>query len=175
MKVVWLTPERMDLAPDSAVIWRSNPWFVPDDGKDWRVSLAVGCVVSRLGKHIAPKFARRYYDGIVVCAHPWAALSSAPSNDWWRDGAIVAGRTFECAGLPDEVVVTVSDGSQVFFNLDHLYEQLDLAVVRASRLATIKTGDILAVQLPGDPIPVTEGTDFTVHVDTERALLFKTR
>ena len=175
MKAVWTGngPE-MYLVPDSAVIWRGNPWFVPMDGKGWRAFFAIGAVIDRLGTHIPERFATRYFDSVVVCAHPSPTTTDNPWAEWWRDGALECGDPVKLSDL-DESLNLVCDGQTLTLDREDLTRRIVDAIVRASAFATLKTGDMVLVELPLSPIPLAERVDFTVTVNDRQMLKFKTR
>ena len=54
------------MKPDSAILKDGKPFFIPDFTQrlDYETELVVR--ICRLGKHIAPRFAHRYYDAVTV-------------------------------------------------------------------------------------------------------------
>ena len=89
----------IEMAPDSAVVYRGNPWFVPDTDRRWQASFWLAAVIDRLGKNISARFARRYYNNVCLAAHP---ASDADAEQWLRDGAVVKGPDIALASLPAE-------------------------------------------------------------------------
>lgn len=190
MKCVILTdsspsqPRTMVVSPDSAVIYRSNPWFVPEDtDATWQASFWVAAVIDRLGKNINARFARRYYNNVCIVAHP-ANISPSAEGDplqWMRDGAVVKGPDIPLAQLPDSIIPALQMAGaerQDLAPLDKpvLLDALDNAVVTVSATATIKTGDLLLIPFqPVMPLQVAERTDFQVYLCQTPALKFKTR
>ncbi len=53
---------RVDLMVDSSVVLPGRPLFLPPVAEQYDIELLPAVKISRLGKNIAPKFARRYYD-----------------------------------------------------------------------------------------------------------------
>lgn len=52
------------LKPDSAIILKNKPFFIPDFSKDIHYELEIIVKISRIGKHIQQKFSHKYYDFI---------------------------------------------------------------------------------------------------------------
>lgn len=185
MKAIWTTqqPAGMHLVPDSAVIWRGNPWFVPADdchGQPWQVHVGIAAVIDRLGTHIPPQFAHRYFAKVAVVAHPGNAGSDHADAEWLRDGALAVGPDIDAAALGDSITVTLrtKDGRTETVQVDTaaLMQRLREAIVHVSRFVTVKTGDLVVIDSMLAPVQVAEGTDFTVALaDNDRALVFKTR
>lgn len=63
-----LLPEKpvIFMKPDSAILKDGKPFFIPEFSErvDYETELVVR--ICRLGKHIAPRFAHRYYDAVTV-------------------------------------------------------------------------------------------------------------
>ncbi|MDO5394737.1 MAG: hypothetical protein Q4F07_02100 [Bacteroidales bacterium] len=163
------------LAPDSAVITRGNPWFMPSDGQsdEWRAILMAAAVIDRLGKHIPEKFVSRYYSNITIAAHPHNP-SVAHDTAWIRDGAIVRGEDIESTVLDGTVGITCQ-GNDYAFDGAQLRRTLDAAVVSASEYMTLRTGDMVMVPVTLPAIPLAERMDFEVAIGGKRILRFKTR
>lgn len=54
------------LKPDSAILKDGKPFFIPDFSDEVHYETEVVVRICRLGKNIAPRFARRYYDAVTV-------------------------------------------------------------------------------------------------------------
>ena len=52
------------LKPDSAIILKNRPFYIPDFSNDINYEIELITKISRLGKHIQKKFSHRYYDYI---------------------------------------------------------------------------------------------------------------
>lgn len=166
----------LELAPDSAVIYRSNPWFMPEDGDSdaWQAQFFVGAVIARLGMNIAPKFANRYFNNITVATHPHNATADV-SVEWSRDGSVIKGVDIPADRLTDSLAVSVDGSPAVSFAKSEITDLLEKAVCRASALVTLKTGDIVFVPVDIPPVNLSQGTDFGLFLNQSLILKFKTR
>ena len=54
------------LAVETAIVRHGTPLFLPGWSENWSGVTGVGVVIDRLGRHIDPRFAHRYYSHIVV-------------------------------------------------------------------------------------------------------------
>ncbi|MCL1943502.1 MAG: fumarylacetoacetate hydrolase family protein [Candidatus Azobacteroides sp.] len=54
------------MKPDSALLKDGNPFFIPDFSRNIQYEAELVVKISRLGKNITEKFARRYYDEITI-------------------------------------------------------------------------------------------------------------
>ena len=52
------------MKPDSAILRKNRPFYIPDFSKDVHHEVELVIKINRLGKHIAKKFAHRYYTEI---------------------------------------------------------------------------------------------------------------
>jgi len=52
------------LKPDSAVLPQNHPFYIPEFSKNVHYEVELLVKINRLGKHIATKFAHKYYDEI---------------------------------------------------------------------------------------------------------------
>lgn len=150
---------------DSALARDGQPWFVPDFGIDWLWAPALAVRVSRLGKCVGLKFASRYYDAMTLlfvprCADPrWSA-----GWDTCMDGAAVVGQWVATADCPT-VGTTPTDVTMARF---------DAMVEQASRVMTLRTGDVLALPLDRimPPQQATPNTRVQLELNGTRVLGF---
>lgn len=132
-------PAGFRLVADSAIGRNGQPWFVPDFGSGWRWKVMLAVRIGRLGKCIASKFARRYFDAMTLLFVPDCDAPEAPVLLGCMDGAIVCGEWSELADVVSVDGVGAADfGSFGFENFAAL----------VSRCITLKTGDLLAIDLP---------------------------
>ena len=52
------------LKPDSAILPKKNPFFIPPFSNDVHYEVELLVKINKVGKHIEPKFAHKYYDEI---------------------------------------------------------------------------------------------------------------
>lgn len=124
---------------DSALARDGQPWFVPDFGHDWSWVPALAVRVSRLGKCVSTRFASRYYDAMTLLFLP---RCSDPRWQQWQhcmDGAAVVGRWTDLTDRPE------IDGRECGLTL----ARFDTLVAEASKVMTLRTGDVLAIPLYG--------------------------
>lgn len=130
------------MVADSALGRDGQPWFVPDFGSQWRWKVMLAVRVSRLGKSISEKFAMRYVDAMTLLFVPECDDDAAPVLLGCMDGGAVPG---QWQPLPDgNDIVTVNDATISLSTL-----KLNQFVALTSRHTTLKTGDILALEIPG--------------------------
>lgn len=128
---------------DSAFGRNRQPWFLPDIGSNWRWRLAIGAKMARLGKSISAKFAPRYYESISLI---WLADADgiAPTELHCMDGAAVCGEWI----APATQLQIGGSGIELEINLEQL--RLNELISHVSQYMTLKTGDVVAMELPID-------------------------
>ncbi|MDE6486026.1 MAG: hypothetical protein K2L76_00805 [Muribaculaceae bacterium] len=134
--------------PDSALLTRNLPLFLPEGRTDARLRVMPAVRISRLGLAVPEKFAGRYFDSATLTALNVPSLP-AEDTDLVADNALVAG---EWGEVPDDGRWTVEsgDGRRAEWNLADTFVR---AVAAVSERSTLKTGDIIAL------------ADFTIDVD----------
>ncbi len=176
------------LKPDSALLDRGLPFFLPDFSQDLQYEAEVVARVCRLGKCIAPRFARRYYDAVTVgidfTARDLQRQFRQAGKPWTLskgfDGSAAVG-TF----VPLEEVG--GDVQDLHFHLDidgrtvqrgHTADMLfsvDEIIAYASRFMTLKTGDLLYTGTPAGVGSVAIGQRLEGYIGEKKLLDFHIR
>jgi 2-keto-4-pentenoate hydratase/2-oxohepta-3-ene-1,7-dioic acid hydratase in catechol pathway len=147
------------LKPDSAILPRKNPFFIPPFSNDVHYEVEVLIKINKVGKHISEKFAHKYYDeiglGIDFTARDVQAKCKEKGLPWEKakafDGSAVIGEFY----------------SKEQFDLDHLQFQLfknndlvqdgntnamlwkiDELIAYVSQYFTLKKGDVIFTGTP---------------------------
>ena len=160
----------MVLKGDSCLLNGRKPLFIPDWTKELGVTECMVLRVSRLGKEIAPKFANRYYDAVAPGADfiamdvlreakaqgkPWTrALAfdySLAIGEWINNDEMSA-----TALLNDELIITPED-----------------AIAEASKVMTIRQGDLIYIQVKGTQRKVEKEEIIRKELDGEERLYCK--
>lgn len=136
----------MEVKGDSALLNQRKPLFLPDWTSDVRYTPAVVVRICRLGKHIQPKFATRYYDAIAPAMDvvAWDKLAEDPALAVSWDGAFVT-------SLPSDKSDPLSPKGE----RDNISEQdICEAIARASEAMTLRMGDMVFVDKDMEAIPL---------------------
>ena len=133
----------MVLKGDSCLLNGRKPMFIPDWTNELGVTECVILRVSRLGKEIGQKFASRYYDAVApgadfialdkarelqAAGRPWTeaiAFDYSLAIGEWRSNDEMSAAEL----LNDEMVISPEE-----------------AIVEASRVMTIRQGDLIYIQ-----------------------------
>lgn len=175
------------LKPDSALLKKNKPFFLPDFSDDLQFEAEVVLRISKLGKGIGQRFASRYFDALTVgidftardlqkkfaaAGHPWELSKtfdgSAPV------GTFIAKEKFSNLndiGFRLEVNgVERQNGrtSDLIFSFSEIISYI-------SRYYTLKTGDLIFTGTPIGVGPVKRGDNLTAWIGTEQVLDFFVR
>lgn len=174
MKSLYISKNRqIFVTPDSAIINRGRPWFMPDDISDWYGDILIGTSITRVGMHISEKFAHRYYSDIIAAVHPNSA-NDFESVRWCRDGALVTGPGALNASIEGNISIR-ANGNSTVINADDVRSLIDKAIAYVSSFITLKTGDLILLDADLPNVAISEGLDFDVEMNDVTMLRFKSR
>lgn len=176
------------LKPDSALLKDGKPFFLPDFSSDVQYEAEVVVHVCRLGKCIAPRFARRYYDAVTVgidfTARDWQNRFRAGGLPWELskgfDNSAVIGRFLPLEQLGGDV-------QRLDFHLDidgqtvqqgwtgDMLFRVDDIIAYVSRFMTLKMGDLIFTGTPAGVGPVAVGQRLQGYLGVENVLDFYVR
>ena len=146
--------------PDSAILPRSNPLFIPPFTNDLHYEVELIIKIDRLGKNIEEQFANRYYStvglGIDFTARDVQEEQKKKGLPWEKakafDGSAVVGKDFIPLDELDRANIrfslkkngqVVQDGSssEMIFNFDKI-------IAYVSQYMTLKIGDLIFTGTP---------------------------
>lgn len=156
----------MVLKGDSCLLNGRKPLFMPEWTKELGVTECMILRVSRLGKEIAPKFASRYYDAVAPGAD-FIAMDLARE-------ASQAGRPWTEA-LAFDYSLAIGEWMEDIehWTLDNLLMTPEEAIAQASKVMTIRQGDLIYIQRRQAPRPVRKEEIIRVEIDGEEKLYCK--
>lgn len=176
------------LKPDSAILKDGKPFFIPDFSTEIHYEAEVVVRICRLGKHIAPRFARRYYDAVTVgidftardlqrrfreCGNPWELCKGFDNS-----AAIGTFLPLEQAGGDVQALdfrLTVDDREVQHGNTRDMLFRVDDIIAYVSRFMTLKIGDLLFTGTPAGVGPVSIGQRLQGYLGEEKVLDFNIR
>ena len=176
------------MKPDSALLRDGKPFFLPDFSDDVQYETEVVVRICRLGKHIAPRFASRYYDAVTVgidfTARDLQNRFRAGGLPWELskgfDNSAAIGRFIPLEQLGGNV-------QQLDFRLDidgrevqrgctaDMLFRVDDILSYVSRFMTLKMGDLLFTGTPAGVGPVAVGQHLQGYLGEEEVLDFYRR
>lgn len=148
------------IKPDSAVLPKEQDFYIPEFSEEIHYEVEVLVKIKKVGKHIDPNFAHKYYDeiglGIDFTARDLQAQLKEKGLPWEKakgfDGAAVIGKWVPKTDLKDlknlhftlsknDEVVQQGDTSQMLWSIDEL-------IGYVSTFFTLKKGDVLFTGTP---------------------------
>ena len=154
------------LKPDTAILLKKQPFFIPDFSNEVHHEVEVLVKINRVGKHIDSKFAHKYYDqiglGIDFTARDLQQKLKEKGLPWEKakafDSSAVVGKwvsksNFEnLNNLPfslhkNNEIVQSSTTQDMLWNIDDI-------IAYVSQFFTLKIGDIIFTGTPSGVGPV---------------------
>jgi 2-keto-4-pentenoate hydratase/2-oxohepta-3-ene-1,7-dioic acid hydratase in catechol pathway len=147
------------LKPDSAILPRKNPFFIPPFSDDVHYEVEVLIKINKVGKHIDAKFAHKYFDeiglGIDFTARDVQVKCKEKGLPWEKakafDGSAVIGNfypkeQFDLDNLKFQLLkndTLAQDG-----NTSAMLWKVDALISYVSQYFTLKKGDIIFTGTP---------------------------
>ncbi len=162
------------LLTDSSISRNHRPLFLPPHHDSWVMTISPAVRVSRLGKFVAPKFARRYYDAVTLVARLRPATGvtiPASAVDTAFDSSIVVGDWLEIPSDMSSLSLDLAGAIDREIKLD--LDLVDDILAWLSTYFMIKHGDII---IPGDlpdTLSVAVDTSLNINVNGNVCLDFK--
>ena len=169
------------LKPDTALLPKKNPFFIPDFSDDLHHELELVVRINRVGKSIEERFAHRYYNQVTVgidftardiqrdCKEkglPWekakAFDGSAPIGEWLEL------QSLDIQNLNIELkkngeTVQLGNTKDMLFTVDKLIEEI-------SKYFTLKIGDLLFTGTPAGVGAISRNDELEAFLE-DRSLL----
>ena len=168
------------LKPDSAILPKNNPFFIPPFSDDVHYEVEVLVKINKVGKHIASRFAHKYYDeiglGIDFTARDVQAQCKAKGLPWEKakafDGSAIVGQffpkeEFDLENLSFQLEKngeTVQDG-----NTNAMLWKIDELISYVSQYFTLKKGDLIFTGTPAGVGKVVENDELTGVLEGRKA------
>ena len=148
------------LKPDTAILPKNFPFFIPEFSNDIHHEVEILVKINRVGKHIEPKFAHKYYDeiglGIDFTARDVQATLKEKGLPWEKakafDGSAVIGEFLpksQFNSLENLTFELTNNGKPVQIgNTSHMLWKIDELISYVSQYFTLKIGDIIFTGTP---------------------------
>lgn len=148
------------IKPDTAIVLKKFPFVIPEFTNDVHHEVEIIVKICKVGKHIAPKFAHKYYEeiglGIDFTARDLQAKLKEKGLPWEKakafDGSAVVSEFIpktEFSSLNDINFELTNNGTVVQKgNTQFMLWKIDELISYASQYFTLKTGDILFTGTP---------------------------
>jgi len=174
------------LKPDSAILPKKNPFFIPPFSDDVHYEVEVLVKINKVGKHIAAKFANKYYDeiglGIDFTARDVQQQCKEKGLPWEKakafDGSAVIGEFYPKAEFDtdnlefqlDKNGAIVQDG-----NTNAMLWKIEELISYVSQYFTLKKGDIIFTGTPAGVGKVVENDLLTGTINGKEAFQIRVK
>ena len=175
------------LKPDTAILLKKQPFFIPDFSDEVHHEVEVLVKINRVGKHIDVKFAHKYYDeiglGIDFTARDLQQKLKEKGLPWEKakafDGSAVVGKwvsksKFENLDnlpfslLKNNKTVQSSTTQDMLWNIDEI-------IAYVSQFFTLKIGDIIFTGTPSGVSPVQHNDSLRGFIGEEQFFSIKVK
>lgn len=169
------------LKPDTALL-REGDFYYPNFTKDLHFECELVVKIDKVGKHIDPRFAHKYYSqftlGIDFTARdlqqkckekglPWEPAKgfdhSAPISTTWLNVKDYHFQELEFKFYQNEELRQIGRPKDFIFQIDEL-------IAYVSKFITLKTGDLLFTGTPAGVGPVQIGDELRAEIDGKTLL-----
>lgn len=149
------------LKPDTAVLLKKHPFFIPDFSQDVHYEVELLVKINKVGKYIQPKFAHKYYEeiglGIDFTARDLQTQLKEKGLPWEKakafDGSAVIGEKWfsknQFQDIQDINFSLKKNGEEVQKgNTKLMLHQIDEIIGYVSQFFTLKIGDVIFTGTP---------------------------
>ena len=173
------------LKPDTTILQKKQPFFIPHFSNDIHYEVEVLVKIQRLGKHIQPEFAYKYYSqiglGIDFTARSVQNELKEKGLPWEKakafDGSTLIGEwynknTFE--SLENISFSLEKNGEKVQLgNTANMLWKIDELIAYFSQYFTLKIGDVLFTGTPSGVGDVSLGDHLVGYLEGQQAFSVK--
>ena len=175
------------LKPDTSILLKKQPFFIPEFSDDVHHEVEVLVKINKVGKHIAKKFAHKYYDevglGIDFTARDLQAQLKAKGLPWEKakafDGAAVIGKWLPKSKFQDINTINFSlkknDNIVQSANTELMLWKVDELIEYVSKYFTLKIGDIIFTGTPAGVGKVFADDQLQGYIEDEEVFSIKVK
>ncbi len=174
------------LKPETALLRNNDPFYYPDFSKEIHYEAELVIKISKIGKHIHPKFAHRYFNeigiGIDFTARDLQRIAKQKGLPWTKaksfDFSAPVGNTF----LPK---TKFNDLKNINFRLDingktvqqgntkDMIFDFEQIISYVSKFITLKVGDLIFTGTPAGVGEIKIGDRLQAYIEDQLLLDFK--
>ena len=175
------------LKPDSAVILKNHPFFIPDYSNDVHYEVEILIKIKKLGKSIDINFSHTYYDeiglGIDFTARDLQSELKKNGLPWEKskafDGSALIGKWVNKNEFNDLNNLNFSlkkNGTIVQFgNTSNMLWFIDELISEVSKFFTLKIGDVIFTGTPSGVGKVSENDLFEGFINEKQFFSIKSK
>jgi len=173
------------LKPETAIILKNQPFFIPDFSKEIHHEIEVVIKINKTGKHIQEKFAHTYYHeltlGIDFTARDLQKNIKKNGEPWEKakafDGSAPVGRFIQKHDIQDiqnlNFKLTVNQEEKQSGNTKNMTYTIKQIISYISRFITLKKGDLIFTGTPAGVDKIKKGDFLEGFINNERIIDIK--
>ena len=176
------------LKPDTAILLKKHPFFIPEHSNEVHHEVEVVVKINRLGKHIEPRFAHKYYDeiglGIDFTARDVQAKCKEKGLPWEKakafDGSAAVSRFFKLSALNKPITdidfhLDINGSTVQRGNTKNMLFPVNEIIAHVSKYFTLKTGDLIFTGTPAGVGKVNRNDLLELYLEGERIFYFNVK
>jgi len=176
------------LKPDTAILLKKHPFFIPEHSNEVHHEVEVVVKINRLGKHIEPRFAHKYYDeiglGIDFTARDVQAKCKEKGLPWEKakafDGSAAVSRFFKLSDLNKPITdidfhLDINGSTVQKGNTKNMLFPVNEIIAHVSKYFTLKTGDLIFTGTPAGVGKVNRNDLLELYLEGERIFYFNVK
>lgn len=192
MKIIRLYPSneteasyRSSCLPDTSLLIRQRPFFIPDFTNDCAVQLCAAVRIERLGRSISSRFASRYYHSERICLG--VHFTARDLLNRLRRASLPADEAIafdDCVAISESEVDCREDASKTILlrvgekeitttaDVNHILTTLNNEIARFSEHYTLRQGDWILLPLTEEEVKAEIDERLVVTVGDSQILAF---
>jgi 2-keto-4-pentenoate hydratase/2-oxohepta-3-ene-1,7-dioic acid hydratase in catechol pathway len=175
------------LKPDTAILLKKQPFFIPDFSENVQHEVEVLVKISRVGKYIATDYAHKYYDqlslGIDFTARDLQQTLKQKGLPWEKakafDGSAVVGKWVSKSQFKnlDNVSFSLKKNNTIVQsgNTKDMLWDINHIIAYVSQFFTLKIGDIIFTGTPSGVGPVQPNDNLIGSIENEEFFNIKVK
>ena len=175
------------LKPDSSLLLNNQPFFIPDFSHNIHYEVELVIKINRLGKHIQPKFAYKYYDHIAVGIDftardiqnklkkgglPWekskAFDQSAVVSNFLPIKEVIEKENINFRLEKNDILVQEGNSRDMIFGFNYI-------VSYVSQFVTLKIGDLIFSGTPAGEGKVMKNDNLKAYLGIDKMMDFSVK
>lgn len=176
------------LKPDTAILLKKHPFFIPEHSNEVHHEIEVVVKINRLGKHIEPRFAHKYYDeiglGIDFTARDVQTKCKEKGLPWEKakafDGSAAVSRFFTLSEINKPITdinfhLDINGSTVQKGNTKNMLFPVNEIIAHVSKYFTLKTGDLIFTGTPAGVGKVNRNDLLELYLEGEKIFYFNVK
>ncbi len=175
------------MKPDTALLKDGEPFYYPDFTKDLHHEIEIVLKINKVGKHIEPQFANKYYDeiglGVDFTARDLQTIAKEKGLPWEKakafDGSAPLGKFVNKSTLGNladlHFELKINGQSRQVGSTKDLLFSFDAIISYVSKFVTLKVGDLIYTGTPSGVGPVNIGDKLQGYISGDLFLEFEVK